>query len=1227
MFFFSWRRWLQRMKGMVRGQSRPVLRAPRFQPRIEWLEERSLPSFTPVAGSPIAVSGGPPVAIKVADVNGDGKPDLILANYDNPPSISVLLGNGSGGFTAAPGSPISTGNSTYPHGLAVGDVNGDGKPDIVTANYYGNVSVLLGNGSGGFTPAPGSPVSTGAPNYPRAFSVALGDINGDGKLDAVVANYNSSTVSVLLGNGNGTFTPASGSPISLGGSQPRSVALADLNGDGKLDIVTADEGSNNISVLLGNGNGTFAAPVLVPTGGSGPRSVVVADVNGDGKPDLVVGNYNSGNVSVQLGNGSGGFTAAANSPFATAGSSVSSVAVADVNGDGKPDIIASNYSSGTVSVLVGNGAGNFTLTTDTPVSTGSHAYSVAVADVNGDGRPDIITANRYNYNVSVLLNDATPTGTGFFAPASASPTATGAAPHGVAVADLNGDGKPDIVTANQGANNVSVLLSNGSGGFTAAPGSPVATGGTAPVAVVAADVNADGKPDLIVANSTSNNVSILLGNGSGGFTLSSMVATGGTDPVALAVGDVNGDGKPDIVVADKCSNNVSIMMVNCSGRYTNSSTVSVVTATNAIALVDVNGDGILDLVTTNYGSNNVSVLLGNGNGTFTAASGSPLASGGTGPDALAVADVNNDGRPDLVSGNFTSNNVSVLLGNGNGTFTPASGSPVASGGTGPDSVGVLDVNGDGKPDIIVANSTSNNVSVLLGNGTGTFTVAAGSPVASGGTSPSALVVADVTRDARPDIIVANAGSNTVSVLVGSGSGSFTPTSSSPLGSGGSNPAVVAVGDVNGDGIPDLVVGNYNSQNVSILLGNGAGGFTLFGSPINTNGGAGPYSIVLADVNGDGKLDILVGNYSNNNVSVLLGNGNGTFQTPIVVNTGGATSADIAVGDLNGDGKPDLVVGTSNANSGTTNVSVLLGNGNGTFGAPTLVNTGGTNSFGVALADLNGDGKLDIVSANSGSNNVSVLLGNGAGGFAAPILVPTGGTTPRSVAIGDANGDGKPDIIVGNEGSNNVSVLLGNGSRRVHARHRFAFCHRRRGRGTNRGGDRCQRRRQTRHRHGQLSGKPIQQRAAGQRRRRFHARPRFSLPHRRLPPLWQGGCRTEPRRHARHHQPQLPKRQHQRPARPAATPPPTSRSPPRPPLSPDRPSPLRSLLLPPPVSGMTSITVESTSPVGPASSPSPTTAARPSPPSSMGPGRKPSPSPTASPARSWGPPPSPLWPRP
>jgi hypothetical protein len=349
------------------------------------------------------------------------------------------VSGGTGGFEAAP--RFAVGSS--PLSVAVGDVNGDGRLDMVTANRLGNnVSVLLGDGSGGFAAA----TSFAVGSSPR--SVALGDVNGDGRLDIVTANYFGDNVSVLLGNGSGGFAAATNFAV---GVYPNSVALGDVNGDGRLDVVTANNNSNNVSVLLGNGSGGFAAATSFAAG-LGPWSVALGDVNGDGRLDIVTANASSNNVSVLLGNGSGGFAAAAS--FAV-GFSPYSVALGDVNGDGRLDIVAANSDSSNVSVLLGNGSGGFAAATNFAV--GWKPRSVALGDVNGDGRLDIVAAN--GGDVSALLGN----GSGGFAAAAS--FAVGSFPDSVALGDVNGDGRLDVVTANGGNNSVSVLLGNGSGGF------------------------------------------------------------------------------------------------------------------------------------------------------------------------------------------------------------------------------------------------------------------------------------------------------------------------------------------------------------------------------------------------------------------------------------------------------------------------------------------------------------------------------------------------------------------------------------------------------------------------------------------------------------------------------------------------------------------------------------------------------------------------------------------
>jgi uncharacterized protein (UPF0548 family) len=325
--------------------------------------------------------------VAVGDFNGDGIPDLAVANYgDN--NVRVRLGNGDGTFQA--GRNFRTGSN--PRSVAVGDFNGDGILDLVVANesaeQQGTVSVLLGNGDGTFQAARNFFVGLGP------SSVAVGDFNSDGRLDLVVANQDSDTVSVLLGNGDGTFQAARNRAAGRG---PYSVVVVDVNGDGKPDLAVANRYSDNVSVLVGNGDGTFQAARNFPAGRS-PRSVAVGDFNGDSIPDLAVANGLSDDVSVLLGNGDGTFQAARN--FA-AGMFPESVAVGDVNGDGLLDLVVT---SGTVRVLLGNGDGTFQ-TTHVSYVAGSFPISVAIEDFNGDARPDLAVANADSDDVSILDND------------------------------------------------------------------------------------------------------------------------------------------------------------------------------------------------------------------------------------------------------------------------------------------------------------------------------------------------------------------------------------------------------------------------------------------------------------------------------------------------------------------------------------------------------------------------------------------------------------------------------------------------------------------------------------------------------------------------------------------------------------------------------------------------------------------------------------------------------
>lgn len=331
-------------------------------------------------------------------------------------------------------------------------------------------------------------------------------------------------------------------------------------------------------------------------------------------------------------------------------------------------------------------------------------------------------------------------------------------------------------------------------------------------------------------------------------------------------------------------------------------------------------------------------------------------------------------------------------------------------GTEPFSVKTADFNGDGKLDLVVANEGSDNVSVFLGKGDGTFEPAVNYSVAS---VPAAVTVGDFNHDGKLDLAVSNFSSGTVSVLLGNGDGTFQPAVNYGVGSG---PQGGAVGDFNGDGKLDLVVTNGGSSTVSVLLGNGDG---TFQRAVDYGAGMDPISVAVGDFNGDGKLDLVVAN-EGGLMSVLLGNGDGTFQAAVNYDAVGPES--VVVGDFNGDGKLDFAVAdvTDCRVGPCPSLEVFLGKGDGTF-QPGEVFTVPSRSVGhsVELGDFNGDGKLDLVVANPAERSVSVLLGKGDGTFEAPVNYPIG-TNPFSIAVGDFNGDGRLDIAVV---SDSLTVVL------------------------------------------------------------------------------------------------------------------------------------------------------------------------------------------------------------
>ena len=724
-------------------------------------------------------------------------------------------------------------------------------------------------------------------------------------------------------------------------------------------------------VLLASTAGaqSFRNPLMIPTAFD-PASIATGDFNGDGIPDLV---YDTASVNglgsslhVLLGKGDGTYTDAQDvglpSPLGGA------INIADVNGDGIPDLIlgggGTSTTSGVVATLLGNGNGTFAapvISTFSVSGGGSYISTVrkmGIGDINGDGAVDLVIPDASNTLLYILLGNKN----GKFQ--YAGKLFNGSYPTEAFLADLNGDGHLDLVALGPTGGTVTVYLGKGDGTF-----------------------------------ATGVNYSLLYGPGN--MLLIDLDGDGHLDIVADVLAEVNSQAVPQIL----------FLHGNADGTFAPATPIVSSLPAPAGTLIDIadyNGDGILDLVVTNQVG--IGVLLGKGSLTYSPMVSYLAGSAGYGSPNIAFGDLTSSGHRDIAMG--VEGGIVLLMGNGDGTFPSAPfydlGNPVGA-------AAVADFNGDGNPDIAVT-VPAEFPRVLLGKGDGTFQPAADQNTSYGTGKPAlSLAAGDFTGKHVEDLVGPSSGgpveTNTPEVLYGKGDGTF----SAPVEE---DSASTAVADFNGDGVADMV--SVSGDYITVLLGSANGTFTTVQTELREPTFA--QLVAIGDVNRDGKPDLVISDIAG--VEVWLGNGDGTFTYKGMLNASPAGTYNVggygsaAIADLDGDGNPDLVFIPSSQGSPLF-LPVYYGNGDGTFAAPVLLPVSHAYTALVA-ADVNGDGKPDLILSNGGGIGV---MRNVGGKTFAPEEHYVAGSGIGTVSVADLNHDGYPDIVATDSSGTTVAVLL------------------------------------------------------------------------------------------------------------------------------------------------------------------------------------------------------------
>lgn len=1005
-----------------------------------------------------------------ADFNGDGRLDAAVTD---PAAGTITIRAGQGDGTFGDGTTIHLGG--HPSALLATDVNNDGRLDLaVTDKSAGAVLILYGLGDGTFR----DPVSYAVGQSPEALVTA--DFNGDGFADLAIEDTGSNDIAVLYGVGDGSFR--SGPKLAVG-VEPIALVAEDLNGDGRPDLVAANRTSGDLTFVWNTGNGHFRQTTW-HTDGVTPSELVASDLSGDGIPDVVVADALTGRAEGLLGLGGGRFA----SPVALQlGPDCATLLAADLDGDttGIPDLIVGHDQSLEITIWDGWTSAGYSNRTTIPV--GAHPDVLAVGDFNEDGRPDFATLSATTIQTSVLLGlgydaflasqiavplphaaplisnnlgDGTPGAAtvgkdgqilirfehvgspGEFDPpvnvtagtdgasreVANITTARGAAfasldrhspvivvarvgtggddlvfvplPAGriytrMCARDLNGDGLDDLAVLDRASNEVLIYVQRVDGSFLE-DGDPIPTG-SGPTDLLMTDLDRDGWIDLVVANGSSGDVSIFHGlpgvrfgpelRVRAGLDFSNLVVVDGVlqrcsqdEPVSLASGVFDSSGMNDIVVAQRGADRISILKSTLHGGYADPSlSTSYTTGQNPTQVVAARLSTGGPLDLIVLNEGSQDISVFRNNGDGGFAT-LPRVDAGNHPTGFTVRDVNGDGIADLAVSN-DNGDLLILIGKGDGTLQPYRRADNTV------DLAVGDLLGNGQTDFVLSNTSLDELSVQFPQSSASFLQGR----ADGLRAPGPAAIADMDGNGIPDLVVVNSGGNDVLVYLGLGGGRFAATRQFFTGTA---PQGLTIADLNGDAIPDLVVTNAGSNDVSILLGTkGANGWTLEPG-LRLNVGQRPVATTVCDVDGNGVADILCVNQDSNSVTLLRGLGGGFFDDHSPRVFAAAQSPIRAfVGHFSPGSARGLVILNSLSNDMTYYADVTA-----TDLPPATIPTGGLGPVAGVAGDFNHDGFADIVIANRNDSRITLFYGGPLGPMLARSVLLAGGNGPTGLAV-------------------------------------------------------------------------------------------------------------------------------------------------------------------------------------------------------------------------------------